>query len=150
MEIKFKKLHPTATIPTYAKFGDAGMDMTAVHISYTEDYIEYDTAIAVEIPEGYVGLLFPRSSNSKKDLLLCNGIGVVDSGYRNSVRFRYKVTKHTHENLPENIGISFNGYKIGERIGQLIILPFPKIEMIEVEELSDTERGTGGFGHSGS
>ncbi len=58
---------------------DAGMDMTAIVINTTENYIEYDTGIAMEIPEGYVGLLFPRSSNSQKDLLMCNSVGVVDS-----------------------------------------------------------------------
>ena len=79
IEIKIKKLHPDAVIPSYATKNDAGMDMTAIVINTTENYIEYDTGIAMEIPEGYVGLLFPRSSNSQKDLLMCNSVGVVDS-----------------------------------------------------------------------
>lgn len=150
MEIKFKKLHPDAVIPTYAKSGDAGMDMVAVDYNKTEDFIQYDTGIAVEIPEGYFGLCVPRSSNSKKDLLLTNSCGIIDSGYRGNISFRFKPTVHTHEHLPENVSINVKQYGIGERIGQLIILPYPQIEMVEVEELSDSERGTGGFGHSGN
>lgn len=88
--VNFKKLSKKAIIPSYAHPTDAGMDMVAISKTETEDYIEFDTGIAIELPEGYMGLLFPRSSNSKKDLLLCNSVGVVDVGYSNSIRFRFK------------------------------------------------------------
>jgi dUTP pyrophosphatase len=79
MEVKIKKLHPDAVIPTYAKAGDAGIDLVAVKINITNEYIEYETGLAIEIPEGYFGAILPRSSNSKKDLLLCNSVGIIDS-----------------------------------------------------------------------
>lgn len=78
-----KKLDPKAVIPSYAKPGDAGMDLTStsrtVVSTYEEDYIEYGTGLAVEIPEGFVGLVFPRSSVSKKDMYLANAVGVIDA-----------------------------------------------------------------------
>lgn len=79
MEIKIKKLDESAVIPQYAHIGDAGMDVTATSVNVTEDYIEYGTGLAFEVPEGYCMLIFPRSSNSKKDLLLANSVGVLDS-----------------------------------------------------------------------
>jgi dUTP pyrophosphatase len=145
MKIKIKKLHPYAAIPSYAKLEDAGMDLTCTDINYSEKYISYRTGLAFEIPEGYVGLLFPRSSNSKKDLLLCNSVGVLDSGYRGEVEFRYKYV--AHGNIPGEVRLnSENTYNTGDRIGQIIIIPYPQIEFEEVEELSVTERGEGGFG----
>jgi dUTP pyrophosphatase len=139
MKVKIKKLHPDAIIPSYAKDGDAGMDLTCVSIERTEYYVSYKIGLAFEIPEGFVGLLFPRSSNSKKDLLLCNSVGVLDSGFRGEVEFRYKYIKNFTKN-------SYSDYKIGDRVGQIIILPYPHIEFEEVEELSESDRGTGGFG----
>lgn len=141
MKVKIKKLVENAVIPTYAKSGDAGMDLTCTKIQLTKDYIAYKTGLAFEIPEGYVGLLFPRSSNSKKDLLLSNSVGVLDSGYRGEVEFRYKHI--TPSSYPAN------GYQVGDRIGQIMILPYPQIEFEEVQELSETERGEDGFGSSG-
>ena len=78
MEIKIKKLHPAAVIPTYAHPTDAAMDVTAIAIDVTDDYIEYHTGLSFELPEDYVMLIFPRSSNSKKDLVLANAVGVLD------------------------------------------------------------------------
>lgn len=82
MKVKIKKLHPDAVIPVYAKAGDAGLDLTAISESWNEDdsMVTYDTGLAVEIPEGHVGLLFPRSSVSKTRLNLANSVGVIDSG----------------------------------------------------------------------
>ena len=140
MEIKIKKLHPDAVIPTYAHIGDAGMDVTAVSVNVTDDYIEYDTGLAFEVPEGYVMLIFPRSSNSKKDLLLCNSVGVVDSIFRGSVKLRFKETTPKYSSQDHKI------YGVGERVGQIMILPYPTIQFKEVDELSETERGEGGFG----
>lgn len=140
MKVKIKKLHPDAVIPKYAKPGDAGMDLTAVSVEdeYYNGNVVYNTGLAFEIPEGYVGLLFPRSSNSKKGLLLSNSVGVIDSGYRGEVSFKFKV-------LNSSMGV----YKVGERIGQILIIPYPQIEFEEVEELSETERGTGSYGSTG-
>lgn len=79
LEVKIKKLIPESVIPTYAKPGDAGMDLTAVSMETKGKYIEYGTGLSLEIPEGYVGLIFPRSSISKTVLGLSNAVGVIDS-----------------------------------------------------------------------
>jgi dUTP pyrophosphatase len=140
MKVKIKKNHENAVIPFYSKDGDAAMDLTAVSMEQTKDYIEYDTGISYEIPEGYVGLLFPRSSVSNKDLVLSNGVGVVDETYRGNIKFRYKLTNNIFDHKK---------YSIGERVGQIIILPYPKIEIEVSESLSETIRGGDGFGSSG-
>jgi len=144
MEVKIKKLHKDAKIPTYAKYGDAGLDLSAVDISYKDDYISYKTGLAFEIPNGYVGLLFPRSSNSNKDLILCNSVGVLDSGYRGEVEFRYKLVY----NGGASRGLQ-HIYSIGDRVGQIVIIPYPQITFIEEKELEDSERSTNGFGSTG-
>ena len=155
MLVKFKKLREDAIDPIRANENDAGVDLTAVDVKkayrkkfiphpvipYEEDvlsYIEYDTGIAVAIPKNYVGLLFPRSSVSNYDLDLANSVGVIDSGYRGSIKFRYKITD-----------INPVSYKVGDKVGQLVIVPIPTIVYEEVDELDETERGTGGFGSSG-
>ncbi len=157
MKINIKKLHKDAIIPKYAHDGDAGMDMYAVSVNITDDYIEYDTGIAMEIPEGYVGLCFPRSSNSKKDLVLANAVGVIDSIYRGSIRFRFK--RQYRVNTPSTFEHYISSremvecikiYDIGDAIGQIIIIPYPHIEFNEVDELSSTERGESGFGSTGN
>jgi dUTP pyrophosphatase len=141
MIIKIKKLHDSAVIPQYAKAGDAGMDLTATsrelvdHGSY--GYVEYGTSLSLEIPEGYVGLIFPRSSISKTGLVLANAVGVIDSGYRGEVKCRFKWIRDTAL------------YEVGERIAQLIILPYPTIELQEAEALTETLRGENGFGSTG-
>lgn len=140
MKVNIKKLVPEAVIPQYAKQSDAGLDLTAVSKNMTDDFVEYGTGLSVEIPDGHVGLLFPRSSVSKYDLVLANSVGVVDAGYRGEVKLRFKHLQYAG---------GFNIYKVGDKVAQLIILPIPKIELIEVDELSDSERGEGGFGHTG-
>ena len=139
IKIKLKKMNPNAVMPTYAKQGDAAMDLYAAEIIKDGwgNYV-YLTGIALEIPPGYVGLLFPRSSVSKTCLSLANSVGVVDSGYRGEIMLKYR-----------NTGEANSFYKTGDRVGQLIVMPYPQIELIEVEELSTTERGDGGFGSSG-
>ena len=136
MRIKIKKLHADAVIPKYAKLGDAGMDIVAVGKEVTDKFIEYKSGLALEIPEGYVCLIFPRSSVSKKDLMLCNSVGVLDSGYRGEWVFRFQKFGDEH-------------YEIGDRIGQIISIPYPRIELEEVAELSESERGDGGVGSTG-
>ena len=147
LNVKTKILDPSIPTPAlqYAKDGDAGIDLTATSKSYENDgNVVYGTNRAFEIPEGYVGLLFPRSSNSKKDLLLSNSVGILDSGYRGEVMFKYKSTI-----WDGSYGYG-NSYQIEDRVGQLIILPYPKIQFEEVSELSETERGTGGYGSTGN
>lgn len=147
MKVKIKKLHPDAVIPSYAKVGDAGMDLTAVSIERDKySNFVYGTGLAIEIPKGYVGLIFPRSSISKKYQLLSNSVGVIDSGYRGEITFKFKDVQNNRVDKYENTNQS---YEVGNRIGQLIIMPYPQIELEEVEELSQTERGGGGYGSTG-
>ena len=149
MEVRIKKLHPNAVIPTYAKDGDAGMDLTAVTKSYDRDgNIVYGTGLAFEIPKGYVGLVFPRSSISNLDITMSNCVGVIDSGYRGEVTVKFKPAMlFNREQRP--IILNNRIYEVGERVAQIIIIPYPQITFIEADELSETERGTGGYGSSG-
>jgi dUTP pyrophosphatase len=141
MKINIKKMHPEAVIPQYAKEGDAGCDLVAVSKTETDLYIEYDTGIAFEIPEGYVGLVFPRSSISKYHLDLANSVGVIDSGFRGSVTARFKKTSNTAYQTT---------YNVGDKVCQIIVLPYPKVEFLETAELTKTVRGSGGYGSTGA
>lgn len=146
MKVNVKKLDSNAVLPTYAKHGDAGMDITATSKSYDDHgNVVYGTGLAFEIPHGYVGLLFPRSSNTKKDLILGNSVGVIDSGYRGEVVFKFKPSDYFAVNRND---VFTDGpiHNIGDRIGQIIIMPYPQIEFNLVDELSTTDRGIGGFG----
>lgn len=149
MQVKFKKLHPDAVTPSYAKAGDAGLDLTATSINVTNNFVEYGTGIAIEIPEGHVGLMIPRSSVTKTGLIMKNSVGVIDSGYRGELRARYTISMMV--GLPEALENTKEQflYNVGERVAQLIIVPIPTIELQQVEELSTSDRGTGGYGHSG-
>lgn len=139
IELKIKKLHSEAVIPQYAKPGDAGLDLVAISEEWNKNntMVTYGTGLAIEIPEGYVGLIFPRSSVSKTTLNLSNSVGVIDSGYRGPIMFKFRY-------LEEG-----NVYDIGDRIGQLVIMKIPTVNIVEVEELSSSERGEGGFGSTG-
>ncbi len=177
MKVNIKKLSTEAVLPSYATQGDAGMDLTAIssQIDKSGLFIEYGTGLAVEIPEGHVGLLFARSSVSKTSLILANHVGVVDSGYRGEIKFRFKdLGIRTKEMEPavlqtlqedrERKGLplltgpienviwvtSETAYQVGDRIGQLVIIPYPQIELEEVDELSDSQRGAGGYGSTGN
>jgi dUTP pyrophosphatase len=142
MKVRIKKLNELAVIPTYAKDGDAGMDLVATSIiSTTSTQITYGIGLALEIPKGFVGLIFPRSSVRKTRLMLSNCVGVVDSGYRGELQATF--------NKINNDSVSENDYKVGDRIAQIMIIPHPPIEFEEADELSDTERGEGGFGSTG-
>lgn len=156
MKVKIKKLIPEAIIPKYAKLGDAAMDLIATSFR-TQDativecdpdgnkeepydvfrYFEYGTGLAIEIPEGYVGLIFPRSSVSETGLSLANSVGVIDSGYRGEIKLRFYDPVYS------------TPYKIGDKVGQIMILPYPQIEFEDSEELSSTSRDTGSFGSTG-
>ena len=146
VKVKFKKLHPNAKIPEYKNgFGYSNaVDLYCVGIKYTEQYIEYDTGLAVEIPYGYSGFLLPRSSNSNYSLLLSNSCGLVDSWYRGGITFRYKSVY-----LLPNYGLPPVFYQVGDRIGQLIIIETPEMDIEEVQELSSTPRDENGYGSTG-
>ena len=147
MEVKIKKLNPKAVMPKKAHPTDAGFDLVAVSKDFDDDNnVVYGTGLAFEIPVGHVGLLFPRSSNAKKDLMLSNSVGCIDAGYRGEVTFKFKMLVRTG---PAGAWTGKNRYDIGDRIGQLIIIPIPDIEFVEADELSDSDRGTGGYGSSG-
>ena len=141
INLKIKKLNENAIIPKYARESDAGLDLTAtskVWDAETRTYT-YGTGLAVAIPEGYVGLLFPRSSVYKTPLTLANSVGVIDSGYRGELMFKFKATAQ-----------ALFEYEEGDRVGQLVVMPFPKVEFEVVDELTATERGKGGFGSTGA
>ena len=153
MEVKIKKLNPNAVIPTYAKNGDAGMDLVATSIiSDTPEQITYGIGLGLEIPEGFVGLVFPRSSIRKTGLQLSNSVGLIDSGYRGELQATFNKVFGS-ERMYDEIKVkeiqSNEYYKVGDRIAQIMIIPYPPIEFVEVEELSNTERGEGGFGSTG-
>lgn len=143
MKIKFKKLHEDAVTPTYGTTGSAGLDLTAVtkekvyHKNHGNlQYIEYKTGLAISIPAGFVGLLVPRSSVSNYNLSLSNSCGILDSDFRGEISFRFKQL---------NSG-AHGEYNVGDRIGQLVIIEAPSFELIQVDELDITERGSGGYG----
>jgi dUTP pyrophosphatase len=141
MKVKIKKLSAEAVIPSYAKSGDAGMDLVATSIKFDGTQITYGTGLAIEIPEGFVGLVFPRSSIRKTDLSLSNSVGVIDSGYRGEIQATFN-----QKSLSKDGQIL---YGVGDRICQLMIIPHPHVDFIEVQELNNTERGEGGFGSTG-
>lgn len=167
MEIKFKKLSKNAVIPKFGKPGDAGADLTATSLIYNEDTdtFDYGTDIAIEIPEGYVGMIFPRSSIYKTGLILTNHVGIIDQGYRGEIMAKFKVIA-TYEGIDDidkekglaighldeegNDKCGYHIYSIGDRIAQLVIVPIPQVTYVESEELSETERGEGGYGSTGS
>lgn len=136
MKIKIKKLVSEAIIPKYANSGDAGMDVYAISKNETDKYIEYGTGLAFEMPADHVMLLYPRSSISNMNLTLANSVGVLDSGYRGELKLRFRKTGD-------------DVYEIGDKIGQILVLPFPLIEFEETDQLSESTRGVGGFGSSG-
>lgn len=144
MEIKFKKLDPRAVAPVRAHNTDAGFDLTATRITTEINecgqlILVYHTDLAFEIPEGYFGLLTPRSSIFKKSLALTNCIGVIDAGYRGEVMGKFRTTTDVVPAV----------YKEGERFAQLIVLPVQNVAFTETFELSTTDRGNGGYGSTG-
>lgn len=144
MELKFKRLKDSAVLPIRGTKGAAGIDLTCTNITTTLNeanqlMLVYHTDLAVEIPKGYVGLLVPRSSIWKKSLMLTDSLGIIDSDFRGEI---VAIMKATTDTVPAI-------YKQGERFCQLVILKKPEYTIKEVEELSKTERGEGGFGSTG-
>ena len=142
--VPVKKLKPDAIIPTYGSEYAAGADLYA----YIEETITFQpgdtilihTGLAMEIPEGYAGLIYARSGlASKKGLAPANKVGVIDADYRGEIM----VALHNHNTIPVSI-------EPGERIAQLVITPYLTAHFDETKELSNTVRGTGGFGSTGN
>lgn len=147
LEVKIQKLHPDAVIPKYAKAGDAGLDLTAISKTFERQkdgtrIITYGTGLAIEIPKGYVGLIFPRSSISRTALSLTNSVGVIDSGYRGEIMAKFRIDSEAR-------AVAGSAYNEGDRIMQMIIIPYPTVTLVESDELSLTDRGESGFGSSG-
>jgi dUTP pyrophosphatase len=140
LTVKFRKLVPEAVTPRYAQDGDAGMDLTATSFRVSDTFMEFGTGIAVEIPNGHVGLLFPRSSITKSapGVSLKNSVGVIDSNYRGEILVRFE--------LPYSAEMGGTIPVVGDKVAQLLIIPYPTVHMEEVGELSDSNRGQGGFG----
>lgn len=143
LELQVQKLVNFAVIPEFATEGSAGFDLVATSVRESSMYIEYGTGLAFKIPEGHVGLLFPRSSVSNYDLSLANAVGVIDGDFTGEVklRFRRKSTGSVNDHVL---------YTVGDRVGQMVVVPTPKIKINHVPLLSETTRGSGGFGSTGS
>ncbi len=146
MKIKIKKLHKRAIIPTYGTEYSAGADLYALSESGAPISIPgastvlVRTGISVEIPEGYCGLIFARSGlATKRNLAPANKVGVIDADYRGEIM----VALHNHSEITATV-------EPAERIAQLAIVPFLKAEFDLVDDLSDTVRGSGGFGSTGT
>lgn len=142
MKIRLKKLNENAVIPVYGTQYSAGADLYVLDDTVNilpHETVLLHTGIAIEIPEGYCGLIFARSSmGSKRGLAPANKVGVIDSDYRGEIR----VALHNHSDITQTV-------EHGERVAQLAIVPFVRVDYELVDDLSDTERGEGGFGSTG-
>lgn len=143
-KIAVKKLDERAVLPTYGSEFAAGADLYAlldeplVFMPGETKFVK--TGLSMEIPEGYAGLVYARSGLAcKRGLAPANKVGVIDSDYRGEVM----VALHNHSGITQKI-------ECGERIAQLVVAPFLKAEYFEADELSDTARGVGGFGSTGT
>ena len=146
MIIRFKKLRPIAVAPVQGSKHAAGYDLTAVGYEWDDEHkvMTYHTGIAVEIPRGYAGFVFPRSSIYKKTLVQTNCVGVIDSDYRGEILVKFALRLNSN-----NIGKPVI-YEAGERIAQLVIMPVETpMFFLEAGELSKTDRGEGGYGSTG-
>ena len=137
LKIKFKKMNPNAVMPKQGTSGAAGFDLTGVRIEETDQFVKYYTGIAVQIPAGYFGMLAPRSSVVNTGLLMGNSVGIIDNDYVGELSAVFYLRS------------GCKVYNVGDRIGQLVIVPIPAVEFVEAEELSETERGSDGYGSTG-
>lgn len=144
MQVAIKKLKKEAVLPSYGSEYSAGADLYAcleedITVNPHETVL-IPTGIAIEIPQGFAGLIYARSGlATKKGLAPANKVGVIDSDYRGEV----KVALHNHSNVPRTV-------EVRERVAQLVITPYLTAQFVELEELSQTVRGEGGFGSTGS
>lgn len=144
MNVRIKKLNPLAHLPVRQSDGAGGYDLYGYDPKPLETndygYYEYRTYLSIEIPEGYVGLIYPRSSISKTGLILANSVGVIDSDYRGEILIRFKYIAGSKL------------YLHAERVAQLILQKIETIEFEELpndEDLTETDRGSEGFGSTG-
>lgn len=138
INVPYTLVLPGAVEPSVGSAGAAGLDLVAAEYTYEAEYVHaYNTGVAVEIPSGYVGLVFARSSVTKTGALLGNGVGVIDSDYRGPILVKFY---HSEEEPP---------YKVGDRVAQLVVVPIPVVRLTYVSELAPTQRGAGGFGSTG-
>lgn len=141
--VRIKKLNDRAIVPTYASPYSAGADLYSAMDEITiapGETVLVKTGLALELPIGYAGLIYARSGlASKRGLAPANKVGVVDCDYRGEVM----VALHNHSNSPQTVSA-------GERIAQLVIAPYIVADFEEADELSDTVRGEGGFGSTGT
>lgn len=141
MLVKIKKLHPDALMPQYGSDGAACFDLHCINGAFVCTQEVFDTGLAFEIPEGHVMLVFSRSGHAfKHDTRLANCVGVIDHDYRGEVKVKMRVDSD----------LSCVSIKSGDRIAQGMIVPYPKVEFDWADELTDTDRGEGGFGSTGS
>lgn len=143
-ELKVKRLHPDAVIPKYATAGSACFDLHSLYDGYLDGIGHtseiFDTGLAFEIPDGHVMLVFSRSGHAfKNDVRLANSVGVVDQDFRGSVKV--KLAADPAALLKVNAG---------DRIAQAMLVPIPRVRVVEVDELTETARGKGGFGSTGN
>ncbi len=156
MEIKIKKLHPNAKLPTYATDGSGCFDLYAAtvdgmaHIGsniWPSIPVSFGTGLAFEIPAGHVMLVFSRSGHGfKHDVRLANCVGVIDADYRGEVAVKLTCDDQMIDGDPDATPMFV---KPGDRIAQALIIPFPRVTFVEADALSSTERGAGGFGSTG-
>ncbi len=142
VHVRFKKLDSNAQMPTYGSQSAAGADLYALTGAELQpgQTLLIHTGIAMEIPEGYAGLIYARSGlATKRGLAPANKVGVIDADYRGEIM----VSLYNHSGEVQKIDA-------GERIAQLVITPFLRVEFDEVSDLSDTDRGVGGFGSTGT
>lgn len=162
-QIKFKLLHPDAKLPVRAHDTDAAFDVVATSRTIEDGYIKYGMGFSTEIPTGWMGYFYPRSSIYKYDLVLANSVGVIDAEYRGEWEARFKYlphyrlgawTGHTAEDATDITFIEGQMrydmiYEVGERIGQIQFRQLDQYELVLTDELNDTTRGAGGFGSTG-
>lgn len=134
-KLKFTKFHENAVLPKRANSHDAGMDMWAVSIRETDDYIEYGLGVGVEVPHNCVGLIFPRSSISKHSMALSNAVGVIDPFFHSEITARFR-----------KLDTSQPRYSVGDRVCQLVIMP---IHLMDAEWSEDLKGTRGSYGSTG-
>ena len=144
MNVKIKKIHPEAKVPVYGSAGAACFDLYAASIigteSETDRTVLYGTGLQFEVPEGHVMMIYSRSGHGfKHGITLVNSTGVIDADYRGEVMVKLTKRDTSIHGMPA----------VGERIAQAMIIPVEQVVFDEVDELSDTKRGAGGFGSTG-
>ena len=144
MDVKIKKIHPEAKVPVYGSAGAACFDLYAASIigteSETDRTVLYGTGLQFEVPEGHVMMIYSRSGHGfKHGITLANSTGVIDADYRGEVMVKLTKRDSSIHGMPA----------VGERIAQAMIIPVEQVVFDEVDELSDTQRGAGGFGSTG-